>query len=303
MKPLTLEALEVLDAIDRKGSFASAAASLYKVQSKVSYTVRKLEEDLGVELFRKEGRKSVLTPAGQTLLEQGRALLDATDRIVEQTRQVANGWESQLSIAMDGVIPLEMLTPHLEALFDRRPNIEIRLYQEALGGTWEALLNDRANLIVGAIEPPYPTPGIERKVFLNTEWGFFVAHNHPLVERSKQKKKPLTAKETANYRAAVVRDSATHLPSQSANIFEKQVHIQVSTMSEKIEVQKSGLAVGFLPIHLAQSAVDNKELVQLSHEADQETSVPLYIAWRKSDKGKALKWLKQELLARDLSGN
>ena len=69
MAILTLEALEVIDAIDKQGSFAAAADSLFRVQSKVSYTVRKLEEDIGVTLFEKVGRRAVLTPAGKVLLE------------------------------------------------------------------------------------------------------------------------------------------------------------------------------------------------------------------------------------------
>ena len=70
--PVTLEALEVLDAIDRKGSFAAAANALYRVPSAITYSVRKLEQDLGVVLFKREGRRSLLTPAGRVLLEQGR---------------------------------------------------------------------------------------------------------------------------------------------------------------------------------------------------------------------------------------
>ena len=58
MLPISLEALQVIDAIDRKGSFAAAAAALYKVPSAVSYTVQKLEQDLGVTIFIKEGRRS-----------------------------------------------------------------------------------------------------------------------------------------------------------------------------------------------------------------------------------------------------
>ena len=102
--PITLEALQVMDAIDRKGSFAAAAATVYKVPSAVTYTVNKLEEQLGVVLFRKEGRRSVLTPAGRVLLDQGRELLEAADRLAELTRQVEKGWESKLTIAVDTVI-------------------------------------------------------------------------------------------------------------------------------------------------------------------------------------------------------
>ena len=59
----------MLDAIDRKGSFAAAAAALYRVPSAVTYTVQKLEDDLGLPVFRREGRRSVLTPAGRVLLD------------------------------------------------------------------------------------------------------------------------------------------------------------------------------------------------------------------------------------------
>ena len=73
--PLTLEALLVLDAIDQRGSFASAAEQLNKVPSAISYIVQKLEEQLGVTLFVRQGRRSVLTPAGLHLLEEGRKVL------------------------------------------------------------------------------------------------------------------------------------------------------------------------------------------------------------------------------------
>ena len=136
---LTFEALEVLDAIDQKGSFAAAANILYKVPSAITYTVQKLEQDLGVTLFVKQGRKSVLTPAGKVLLDQGRDILDAAERLTEQTRQTANGWESYLNIAIDTCLGTEIIYPLLAEFFKLKPDIEINLHQEALAGSWEAL--------------------------------------------------------------------------------------------------------------------------------------------------------------------
>lgn len=48
---ITLEALQTLDAIERRQSFAAAAEELHRIPSAVSYTINKLEEDLGVALF------------------------------------------------------------------------------------------------------------------------------------------------------------------------------------------------------------------------------------------------------------
>ena len=85
-RKLTLDALRVLDAIDHHGSFSAAAQALHRVPSKITYTVKSLEQELEIKLFRRVGRKSVLTPAGLTLLEEGRQLLQAADLMVEEGR-------------------------------------------------------------------------------------------------------------------------------------------------------------------------------------------------------------------------
>jgi DNA-binding transcriptional LysR family regulator len=96
--PITLDALEVLDAIARKGSFAAAGNELFRVPSAISYTVQKLEQDLDVVLFRKEGRKAVLTQAGKVLLEHGREILEATERLAVATKKTHSGFSSLFSI-------------------------------------------------------------------------------------------------------------------------------------------------------------------------------------------------------------
>lgn len=74
---LTLDALLVLDAINREGSFAATAEALHRVPSAITYTMKKLEQDLEVSLFDRSGHRAVLTEAGRSLLEEGRYLLEA----------------------------------------------------------------------------------------------------------------------------------------------------------------------------------------------------------------------------------
>ena len=64
MSKLTLEAIELVDTIDRHGSFAAAAERLHKVPSTVSYAINKLEEQLGLAVFTRNGPRVSLTPAG-----------------------------------------------------------------------------------------------------------------------------------------------------------------------------------------------------------------------------------------------
>ena len=75
MLKLSLDALQILDAIDRRGSFAGAGKALHKVPSTISYTVAKLEEDLGVQLFDRVGPR--VTTAVSLAIGAGGALLFA----------------------------------------------------------------------------------------------------------------------------------------------------------------------------------------------------------------------------------
>lgn len=101
---LTPEALAMVDTIARSGSFAAAARELGKVPSALTYSVRQLEESLDVLLFDRRSRQARLTAAGEELLVEGRRLLAAMDAVANRVRRVATGWETQLTIAADGVL-------------------------------------------------------------------------------------------------------------------------------------------------------------------------------------------------------
>ena len=143
---IDLDALHTLDAIATHGSFAKAADALFRVPSAVTYTVRKLEEQLGVELFDRSGHRAVLTPVGQTLLTQGRALLQQADALERRIRQAGQGWEPRLVIAIDEIIPLEALYPVIQQFDLLRTGTQIELTREVFGGTWDALVDRRADL-------------------------------------------------------------------------------------------------------------------------------------------------------------
>lgn len=289
-QPLTIEALEVLDAIDTKGSFAAAAESLYRVPSAITYTINKLEKDLGVTLFRKEGRRSVLTPAGQVLLDQGRELLIAAESLVETTRQVDSGWESCLNIAIDSVIDFKMLYLLVEQYYLINPDIELNLYEEVLGGSWEAIHQGRASIVIGAIEAPANTRGLRYEEIMRVNWQFAVARNHPLV----QLKRPVEEADVQNYRAVVVRDSSRSLPPLTRHVFDKQAMIRVDTVAQKIDAQMEGIGVGFLPRHRIEEHLQSGDLVALPMlEPIPDSS--LNLVWRANDKGRAMRWFVERI--------
>ncbi len=112
--PITLEALHILDAIDRRGSFAAAATSRPRAFV-TSYQIQKLEQDLDIMIFDRSGHRANFIEAGQLILEQGRVIW-ATERLVNEASILANGWELDLTIVFDGIIPIANFFPLVDEL-------------------------------------------------------------------------------------------------------------------------------------------------------------------------------------------
>ena len=153
--PITMESLETLDAIERRGSFAKAAEELNKATSAVSYTVQKLEEQLDISLFQRQGRRSVLTPAGRLILVEGREILNTSARLASAAKEVATGWEARICIATESVLPYEPFFTVLKDFTEQCPSIEVDLQECVLNGGWELLDGGVVDLVVGV---PGPVP-------------------------------------------------------------------------------------------------------------------------------------------------
>ncbi len=140
----------VLDAIERHGSFAAAAEALHRVPSAITYAVQKLEEDLGVLIFDRSGHRAQFTEAGRELLREGRRLLAAADELESRVKRVATGYEVELRIAVDDLVPMERLFPLLDEFYQSSCGTRLKLLTEVYGGAWDALISGRADLVIGA---------------------------------------------------------------------------------------------------------------------------------------------------------
>ncbi|WP_331350660.1 LysR substrate-binding domain-containing protein [Cellvibrio sp. UBA7671] len=281
---ITLDALRVLDTIDRKGSFGAAAEALFKVPSALSYTIQKLESDLGINLFDRTKQRAQLTAAGRLLLEQGRQLLQAANAIEEAVQQLESGWETQLRIAKDTVLPLAPLLQQINAfnLLDKR--VAITISEEVLGGTWDALIAERCDLALGA-SGDLPKGIFEYRLMGEVEFVFAVAREHPLCLH----KGPVDAAAISAFPTIVMADSSLNSPGRSSGLLESRQIIRVANVTAKIQAQVMGVGVGFLPKHLIQQELLRGELIELNC-AVPRPNIPLYIAWRKNNSGKALQW-------------
>ncbi|MGL4717196.1 MAG: LysR family transcriptional regulator [Aeromonas sp.] len=287
-RALTLEAIRVLDAIDRRGSFAAAADELGKVPSALSYTVQKLEDELDAMLFDRSGHRTKFTPAGRMLLERGRVLLEAADHLVGETRALARGWETDITIVVDALVPAQMLYP-LVARLAEQTDTRLRLRTEVLAGSWECLEDGRADLLISAILPNISMTGIKHQR-LKEEVMLYVAHpDHPLHREPT----PLADETLTRYRAIAIADSAQRRPTITYRLLDKQPRLTVSTMAEKRDALLAGIGCGTMPHSWIAEDIKAGRLKVISPEYRDQLEIVL--AWRRDSMGKAKSWLMREI--------
>ncbi len=285
--PVTLEALHILDAIERRGSFAAAANELNRAPSSLSYQIQKLEQDLDIMIFDRSGHKANFTEAGILLLQRGRDILSATDKLVSDATVLANGWELDLTIAYDGLIQVNRLFP----LVDELGNVSktrIRLQEEILAGGWEALNTGRADILIcpnsGTLPHDVKTETIGK---MKTVW--VAAANHYVHKRT-----GVFDEETRQkYRAIAIADTAREQPAISVNILQTQPRLTVSNFNAKCQALVEGLGIGTLPKDIADDLITQGKLRQIKDAP--ESDLDIIIAWRRNKMGEAKSWSIQYL--------
>lgn len=285
MLRLSLDALQILDAIDRRGSFAAAGKELHRVPSTISYTVAKLEEDLGVTVFERSGPKVALTRAGQELLKEGRHLLRAAQDLEARVRRVASGWETEFAIGIDSLLAPIALQQDVQAFYQVADRTRLRIGQEALSGTWEALLERRADLLIGAAGEGPSGGGYIAEPMGVMPFVFVVAPGHPLAAVPH----PLSKLDLQQHRAIAVGDTARKLVSRTIGLLYGQDALTVPDIRSKYDYQRAGLGFGFLPEPYVREAVRSGELIVKEVE-EPKPAETFYLAWRTGEDGAALRW-------------
>ncbi len=288
---ITPDLLVMVDAIARHGSFARAARELGKVPSAVTYSVRKLEDSLDVLLFDRSGQRARLTPAGETLLKDGRLLLQSLDELACRVRRVATGWEVELRIAVSAALPWEPLFDLVRDFETEAGGTTLRLSEEVLSGTWDALAGGRADLVIGADAATVPAGAYRSVAMGQTQFGFCVAPGHPLAGLPRT----LTALDIAAHCAVVVADTARDLPPGTRGLLDSQRRIVMPNMRAKLQAQIQGLGCGFLPLTLAAAPIARGQLVLCAVEDVITPTEQVLYAWREGQPGQALQWWLQRL--------
>ena len=147
---MTLEVrhLELVRAVAEAGGLTRATSVLNLTQSALSRQLAALEDSLGTRLFLRAGRRMLLTPAGERLLESAGGVLDTLRRAEEGIRQLSADGAGLLRLATECYTCYHWLPSLLREFSARHPRVDLRILAEATRQPLPALLEGRIDLAV-----------------------------------------------------------------------------------------------------------------------------------------------------------
>jgi DNA-binding transcriptional LysR family regulator len=171
-----------------QGSFSAAARKLGRSQSTISAAVASLEIDLDLILFDRSSRKPTLTPAGHVMLQRAEAILAATSRLQMTARQLAEGVEPKLTVAISDTYQSARFEAALVGFEQRYPDLELECLIAECDDLIELVQRGRAHLAFAEMQDTYPPDLVTSTVAERTDLALFVKDDHVLtrVERVDQ---------------------------------------------------------------------------------------------------------------------
>lgn len=277
-KTLPLDTLQILDVLQREGTFSSASAHLNRSVSALSYQVQKLEDELGILILDRSGHRAVFTQVGQMLVDNGRQLLEGSDELINQIQRFSSGWESELLVSYDGIIGQDVVLS-LVSEMETECSTQLYIQEDILSGGWEALISGKADILISS-RPSIELPNtINLKAISNIEMIWVAAKQSPILAEQD----PLSDSTRRDYTIIAVADTAKSAPKTTKNILSNQKTITVSSMNSKLAAIQRNLGIGTLPRHLIAKELESGSLVEIGHAR----TVDVVLAWQVGNMGKA----------------
>ena len=285
---VSLEQWQVLRAVADSGSFQGAADQLCKSQSTVSYSVQRLQENLGVPLFKQKGRRAQLTDAGQMILRRARGLLDEAGKLEQTARDLADGWEPNINLMVDAIFPEAILLKALEAFAPQCPGTRVEVFTQSLSGSQDMIIQKEVDL---GVLPLVPTGFMSNKL-RDVEFILVTGAQHKMAAASHT----ITEQQLYQHRQIVVRDSGAYRRTDAGWLGAEQ-RWTVSHFRDSVSYLIQGLGFAFVPRHWAQPELDTGALVELKLESVDKGVVMTHLVYTdRNNAGPATRLLAEEII-------
>lgn len=289
----TLDQLRIFLAVADEGSFNKAASKLGRALSVISYGVSSLESQLGVRLFDREGsRRPALTAAGAALLADARAVADESDSLVARARSIRQGLETQVSLAVDVMLPSATVASILRDFQSAFPTVDLRLHVEALGAIAALVWDGKADL--GVAGPDIvDLPELDRLSVGSVAMVPVAAPEHPLA-----KQRSIAQGEARKHLQLVLTDRSPLTEGRDFSVMSPRTW-RLADLGAKHALLLEAIGWGNMPRHAVADDLAAGRLVELRLPDAPPLDYRLHALWRKDrTPGPATTWILDALIER-----
>lgn len=288
---LTLDQIRVFVAVVDQGSFSGAARHLNRAQSAISYAIANLEELLAIQLFDRSTRIPHVTQDGQLLLKEARHVLEQVQHFRERAAFLTGEVEPELVIGVDVLFPIEILTSVCQSFAEVYPEVNIRIFTEALGAVIQRF---HEGLLALAVTSPVALnrPGIQVRSLFEIPMLPVVACTHPLASYAE-----VSRSIVQEYIQVVITDRSSITENIEHGVMSQRPW-RVTDVWTKHAFLLNGLGWGNMPYPFVKDDLAEGRLVRLTFEENSQSAfaIPMFFVTHHSRPlGPAGRWFKKAL--------
>lgn len=241
--------LRIVYAVEQYGSLTAAAKELCVTQSALSHTIRKLEDNLGTEIWLREGRSLRLTQAGRYLLNIANRVLPLLDHAEGKLKQIALGERGTLRVGMECHPCYQWLLNVVAPFLAAWPDVDVDVKQKFKFGGVGALLDYEIDLLV--TPDPFYKSGLCFQPVFDYEQVLVVPNHHALASCAYIQPEDLRDQVLLTYPVEPDRLDIYALFLSPAGVVPKH-HKVIETTEILLQMVASGRGVTALPRWLAE---------------------------------------------------
>lgn len=250
--------LAIIQEVDRRGSLTAAASVLCLTQSALSHTMKKLEQQLGTDVWLREGRSLRLTQAGQYLLAVANRVLPQLALAEERVRQFAQGERGTLRIGMECHPCYQWLLKVVSPYLAQWPDVDVDVKQKFQFGGIGALFGYDIDLLV--TPDPLHKPGLHFEPVFDYEQVLVVPAGHALAGAAYARPRQLAGETLITYPVPTERLDIYNQFLLPAGVAPRR-HKTIETTDIMLQMVASGRGVAALPRWLAQEYAQRMAVV------------------------------------------
>lgn len=253
----TFDQIKVFLEAVRGGSFSAAARAMNRTQPAVTYTIEKLEAQLGICLFDRSGYRPRLTSAGLALLPRAKVVAAGMASLVEQARSLRAGVETEVWLTVDSMFPMDKLLPIVDAFRHEWPTVGLSIMVEHLGASVDNVRQNSASIGLLAA-PVLAGEDLVRTSVVTVELIAVAASVHPLALKGER----LSREDLGRHAQIVLTDRKRAVEARDYGIVSPLIW-RTSDLGAKHAMILAGLGWGGLPEHTVRADLADRRLTRL----------------------------------------